>query len=178
MSSRRAGFVAIFCPAFVFASSSLFAQATGSLSGTVQDRSGAVVPGAAVTATSQGTNFSRGTTTDDTGHYLLPLLPISTYTIRVKAQGFQPVEQKDIRLQVDESREVDFSVAPATMQQAIEVSATAVAVETSNASLGQVITSQQVAELQVLTRRVELKFRPPNFEIVLRLRNSSVVKGK
>jgi Carboxypeptidase regulatory-like domain len=147
MSSRRAGFVAIFCPAFVLASSSLFAQATGSLSGTVQDRSGAVVPGAAVTATSQGTNFSRGTTTDDTGHYLLPLLPISTYTIRVKAQGFQPVEQKDIRLQVDESREVDFSVAPATMQQAIEVSATAVAVETSNASLGQVITSQQVAEL-------------------------------
>jgi hypothetical protein len=125
----------------------LFGQATGTLSGTVQDRSGAVVPGAAVTATSQGTGVGRDTKTDDTGHYLLPLLPIGIYTIRVEAKGFQAVEQKDIRLQVDESREVDFTLVPATVQQTVEVSATAVAVETANPSLGQVITSQQVAEL-------------------------------
>ena len=82
-----------------------------------------------------------------TGHYLLPLLPVGVYTLRVNAQNFQPVEQKDITLQVDESREVNFLVVPATIRQQIEVSATAVAVDTTNPSLGQVITSQQVAQL-------------------------------
>jgi hypothetical protein len=147
MNCRRGALATLFCFAVILAGSPLFGQATGSLSGTVQDRSGAVLPGAAVTATSQLTAISRNTKTDDTGHYLLPLLPIGTYSIKVIAQGFQPVEQKDITLQVDEAREVDFSLAPATVSTSIEVSATAVAVETANASLGQVITSQQVAEL-------------------------------
>ncbi len=147
MHCKRDVAVTVFCLAVVLAGSRLFGQATGSLSGTVQDRSGAVVPGATVTATSQGTGISRDTKTDDTGHYLLPLLPIGTYSIQVSAQGFQKVEQKDIKLQVDESREVDFSLVPATVQQTVEISATAVAVETSTPSLGQVITSRQVAEL-------------------------------
>jgi len=147
MSCRRIAIVTFFCCALALASSPLFGQATGSLSGTVQDRSGAVLPGASVTATSQGTSAARETKTDDTGHYLLPLLPVDTYTIRVNAAGFQAIEQKDVTLQVDESKVVDFSMSPATVQQTVEVSATSVAVETSNASLGQVITSQQVAEL-------------------------------
>lgn len=147
MCSKRTALVALFSGVLVLAGSPLFGQATGNLSGTVSDPSGAVVPGAAVTATSEGTRASRDTKTDDTGHYLLPLLAIGTYSIRVSAQGFQTVEQKDIRLQVDESREVDFSLATATVQQTVEVSATAVTVETSNASLGQVITAQQVSEL-------------------------------
>ena len=147
MDSKGAARVLLFCAVLVLTGSPLFGQATGRLSGTVEDRSGAVVPGATVTATSQGTGASRETRTDDTGHYVLPLLPIGLYTIQVTAQGFQKAEQKDINLQVDESREVNFSLVPATFQQAIEVSATPVAVETSSASLGQVITSQQVAEL-------------------------------
>ena len=134
----------LFC---LLASSPLFGQATGSLLGTVSDSTGAVVPGAAVAATSQGTSVSRETKTDDTGHYLLPLLPIGTYSIKVSAQGLKTVEQKDIVLQVDENREVNFSLQAAAVQQTVEVSATAVAVETSNAALGQVITAQQVAEL-------------------------------
>jgi carboxypeptidase family protein len=147
MHCKRALVITAFCLAVVLAGSPLFGQATGSLSGTVQDRSGAVVPGAAVTATSQGTGVARDTKTDDTGHYLLPLLPIGTYSIQVSAQGFQKVQQKDIKLQVDESREVDFSLVPATVQEIVEISANAVAVETSTPTLGQVITSQEVAEL-------------------------------
>ena len=147
MRSHRVILFVFFCIFLISATPNLFGQATGSLSGTVQDPSGAVLPGATVNATSQGTAASRETKTDDTGHYLLPLMPVGIYTIRVNAQGFQPVEQKDVALQVDESKELDFSVVPATVQQTVEVSATSVAVETSNASLGQVITSQQVAEL-------------------------------
>jgi Carboxypeptidase regulatory-like domain len=147
MSFKRIAIATLFCWTFALASSPLFGQATGSLSGTIQDRSGAVLPGATVTATSQGTSASRETKTDDTGHYLIPLLPVGVYSIQVTAEGFQPINQKDVTLQVDESKEVDFSMSPATVQQSVEVSATAVAVNTSNASLGQVITAQQVAEL-------------------------------
>src|SRR5580692_7157688 len=125
----------------------LFSQATGSFSGTISDNAGAVVSGATVRATSQGTSVSREAKTDDSGHYLIPLLPVAFYTIRVEAQGFGAAEQKDVRLQIDEHRELDFTVAPASVTTAVEVNATEVAVQTTNPTLGQVITSEQVAEL-------------------------------
>jgi carboxypeptidase family protein len=147
MARKKAVVFTFFCFACSLVSAPLFGQATGSLLGTVTDSTGAVVPGATVTVTSQGTAASRETKTDDTGHFRLPLLPIGTYSISVSAQGLKTVEQKDIVLQVDENRELDFTLPPASVQQTVEVSATAVRVETANASLGQVITAQQVAQL-------------------------------
>ena len=125
----------------------LYGQATGSFSGTVSDKAGLVISGATVTGTSQDTGLSREAKTDDSGHYLIPLLPVAQFTIRVEAHGFQTTEQRDVRLQVDEHRELDFSLAPASVSTSVEVSGTQVAVETTNPSLGQVITSEQVAEL-------------------------------
>jgi hypothetical protein len=144
MLKKKALLVAFFC---AFVCPLLYGQATGSFSGTVTDKAGAVVSGATVKATSQGTGISREARTDDSGHYLIPLLPVAFYTIRVESAGFGPAEQKDVRLQVDEHRELDFTLAPASVTSTVEVSATEVAVETANPSLGQVITSEQVAEL-------------------------------
>src|ERR1700689_356542 len=104
----------------------LYGQATGSFSGTVSDKAGAVVSGATVKATSQGTGAFREAKTDDSGHYLIPLLPVAFYTIRVESQGFQTTEQRDIRLQVDEQREVNFALAPASVSSTVDVSATEV----------------------------------------------------
>jgi len=134
--------VAMFCSAQV-----TYGQVTGSFLGTVTDKSGSAVVGAAVTVTSQATGAVRSTVTDDTGHYIVNLLPVSVYTIRVEFKGFQPVESKDVKLQVDEQREMDFSLALAAVTTAVEVVANAVTVETTNPSLGQVITSQEVAQL-------------------------------
>jgi hypothetical protein len=125
----------------------LYGQATGSFSGTVSDKTGSVVSGATVTATTQGTAVSRVAKTDESGHYLIPLLPVADFTIRVESPGFGTVEQKDLRLQVDERREVNFTLAPAAVAATVEVNATQVAVESTNATLGQVITSQEVAQL-------------------------------
>jgi Carboxypeptidase regulatory-like domain/TonB-dependent Receptor Plug Domain len=147
MNRKRYALGGFLCLAFVLAGTPVFGQGTGSLLGNVEDKTGAAMPGATVNATSQGTGVSRTTQTDDAGHFLLPLLPIGIYTLQVSAQGFQTVEEKDIKLQVDESREVNFSLSPAAVQQTVEVSGTAVAVETTNATLGQVITSQEVAQL-------------------------------
>lgn len=125
----------------------VYGQATGSFSGTVSDKTGSVISGATVRITSQGTGAVREAKTDDTGHYLMPLVPIGTYTIRVESQGFQPNEQRDVRLQVDEHRDVPFTMSPASVSSSVEVSATEVTVETANPTLGQVITSEQVADL-------------------------------
>ncbi|MGB2640957.1 MAG: carboxypeptidase-like regulatory domain-containing protein, partial [Candidatus Acidiferrum sp.] len=128
-------------------SPALFGQANGSFSGTVLDKSGSAISGATVTATSQSTGVARDAKTDDVGHYLIPLLPVSIYTLRVEYKGFQTVETKDLRLQVDEARELDFTLVPSTVSTQVEVSASAVAVETTNPSLGQVITAQEVSQL-------------------------------
>src|SRR3979411_2891773 len=106
----------------------VYGQATGSFSGTVSDKAGAVVSGATVKASSQGTGVSREAKSDDSGHYLIPLLPVAFYTIRVESPGFGAAEQKDVRLQVDEHREMDFALAPASVTTAVEVNATEVAV--------------------------------------------------
>jgi len=66
-----------------------------------------MISGATVTATSQGTGLSRDGISDDAGHYLIPLLPVGIYTLHVEFSGFQPTDTKDVRLQVDEAREVE-----------------------------------------------------------------------
>src|SRR5207249_7392793 len=145
--TKRTLIVVIFCSVVFCVSPLLYGQANGSFSGTVSDKTGSVISGATVTVTSQGTGLSRETKTDDTGHYLTPLLPVGNYTIRVNSQGFKTVEQTDIRLQVNEQREVDFTLVLGSVTEAVEVSATEVAVETSTPTLGQVITAEQVADL-------------------------------
>jgi len=132
--------VCLLCPA-------VYGQATGSIAGTVTDVSGSAVPAAKVTVAAPAIGLSRDFATDDSGRYLVPLLPVADYDVRVEVQGFQTAEAKGVRLQVDEHRELDFKLQPASVKESVEVAATAVAVQTADATLGQVITSQQVTDL-------------------------------
>ena len=146
MLKSKALLVAVLCSVFSLCPL-LYSQANGSFSGTVADKTGSVISGATVKITSQATGTTREVKTDGSGHYQAPFLAVSIYTIRVESQGFQTTEQKDIRLQVEEQREVDFALALASVSQTVEVSAEEVAVQTTNPTLGQVITEQQVADL-------------------------------
>src|SRR6202167_2817508 len=131
----------------VLAAPFAYGQATGSISGTVTDVTGSAVPNAKVTVTAPATGASRSSTTNESGEYIVPLLGVADYTVQVELQGFQTAKADDIRLQVDEHRELDFKLNPASVQTSVEVSATAVSIQTSDATLGQVITTQQVADL-------------------------------
>ena len=144
--SGRALLLLVVCALAVVISPTLYGQATGSFSGNVLDKSGSGVAGASVTVTSQTTGLVRDGKTDNAGHYLVPLLPVGIYTVRVDSTGFQTTESKDLNLLVDQARELDFSLSPASVSSTITVTGNAVAVETANASLGQVITSQQVSD--------------------------------
>jgi hypothetical protein len=148
MLPKRTLLAAGFFCLVLFGASRSYGQASGSFSGTVSDKTGSVVSGAQVRVTSQGTGLSRETKTDDSGHYLIPLLPVSMYTVEVISQGFKNAQQNDLRLQVDEHRELNFTLVLASVTEKVEVSAAEeVAVQTENATLGQVITSQQVSQL-------------------------------
>jgi carboxypeptidase family protein len=147
MLSKRALLVVLWFSMVFCLCPLLYGQANGSFSGTIADKTGSVISGATVKVTSQGTGLVREAKTDDTGHYLIPLLPVAFYTVQVEFQGFQTALEKDVRLQVDEHRELNFTLAPASVQSTVEVSAEEVAVQTSNPTLGQVITSEQVADL-------------------------------
>src|SRR5580658_996739 len=129
------------------AASFVYGQATGSISGTVTDSTGSAVPGAKVTVAAPATGTSRTATSSQGGEYIVPLLGVANYNIQVELQGFQTAKADDIRLQVDEHRELDFKLSPASVQTSVEVSASAVQIQTADATLGQVITTQQVADL-------------------------------
>jgi len=147
MPNQKTLFAVVVCSLMLFTCPWLRGQATGSISGTVTDSTGGAVAGAEVTVTSPAIGFSRSSATDDKGQYLFPLLGVADFTVRVSMNGFQTAEATDIKLQVDEHRELDFKLVPASVSSSVEVSATAVAVQTTDATLGQVINSQEVADL-------------------------------
>src|SRR5260370_29456417 len=93
--SRRLLLAALLLIAFHSLRAVTLAQSsTATLSGTVTDPNNAVVPGAHVTATNNGTGLNREATTSSSGTFTIPFLPPSTYTVLIKNQGFTPAEIK------------------------------------------------------------------------------------
>src|SRR2546425_3202753 len=85
---------------FVFNCADARAQATAQISGAVQDPSGAVLPGAEITAAQTDTGVSRTTISNETGYYTLPNLPLGPYKLEVSLPGFRAFVQTGIVLQV------------------------------------------------------------------------------
>ena len=126
-----------------------FAQSVGSIAGTVLDASKASVPGAVVSARNAGTSAVREVVTDSGGRYAIPLLPIGTYTVTATMSGFRTQERSQVALEVQQSLTLDFVLAISAVTTEVTVlSEAAVAqLQRSDASLGQLINAQQVAEL-------------------------------
>ena len=131
------------------AAATVSAQSVGTISGTVKDESGAAVPGAVVTARNQGTGAVREVVTDGEGRYVIALLPIGTYTLSTSMAGFRNAEKADVTLTVQQSLTLDFGLALSALSTEINVTSQAaeVSLQKSDASLGQLINEQQVAEL-------------------------------
>ncbi len=131
-----------------------FGQAeTGSINGVVTDKSGAVVVGATVTATSADTGFVRSATTKSAGEYAITNLPPQTYDVTIEAPGFVKSAQR-VKVGVGSQNDVSAKLGVIGASTTIEVtgSAEAATVNTENQTLSQVITSKQVVELPTLTR--------------------------
>jgi hypothetical protein len=125
---------------------------TARLGGTVVDPSGAGLPGAQVTVKDELTSYTRDTTTNTSGEYLFPSLPVGMYQITVTMSGFTTYVQNGIVLQVDQSVNLPIHMKLGAVSERITVTGDASMVTTESPTLAQVINQKDVAELPLNTR--------------------------
>src|SRR6476646_5352441 len=121
--------------------------ATGQITGSVTDSTGAVVPDAKVSLTNQQTGLSRDTTSNESGAYTFPLLPVGIYTVSAEKQGFSVARRTDIQLNVDQVVRIGLQLSVGTTSETVNVQANAIAIDTETAGVGQVVTTRQVTQL-------------------------------
>lgn len=136
---------------FVFVAAGLFAQSErGAITGTVRDRSGAVVPGAVVRITNTATNSVSDAVTNGSGEYTVPNLQPGIYTILVKKDGFRPAEEKGLALDAGLTARADATLEVGTSTQAIEVTASAVQLQTEDAKNSVTLQNKLVDDLPLV----------------------------
>ncbi len=132
-----------------------YAQAgTAGLTGTVTDEQGAVLPGVTVTLTNAANGFVRTTTTGGDGTYQLLAVPPGSYALKVELQNFRPVLYERVPLQVDSVGRQDVKMAIGGLAEAVQVTAESVTMNTTDASLGNVISGKQLGALPLEARSV------------------------
>ncbi len=134
--------------ALILAPSSTYAQEfRATVSGTVSDSTGAVVPNTAVTVTELNTGSVSKTTSDNAGQYVVPFLAPGTYRIEAQAEGFQKVLRNRITLTAGDHPIVNLTLALGNTSQTVTVTSDAPLIDQSNASVGQIITTKQIEDL-------------------------------
>jgi hypothetical protein len=123
------------------------AQTTASVSGRVQDASGAVLPGVSVTARQIDTGFERTTTSDAEGRYALPSLPSGAYELRAELQGFRTLVRRGILLSVAEHVSVDLALDVGGVTEALTVTADTPAVNTRAGELSYLVDARAIEQL-------------------------------
>jgi hypothetical protein len=135
------------------ATSPVLAQApTGNILGHVQDSSGALVPGATVTATHLGTQYARSTTSDATGQYALRLLPVGSYKLEISMPGFKGFSQTGILIEVGRNARIDATIEAGGIEETVSVVADATLVETSASSLSRTVGQNEIQNLPLVNR--------------------------
>src|SRR5262245_3896811 len=138
---RIAYFVLSFAPVLGFA------QDRGTIRGTVTDPTGAAVPEAAVTARNANTGLTQTSKTGVDGVYSLPYLPVGDYSVTTEKVGFRKAEAEGIRVDVNSVRDLDMVLTVGSVDQTIEVAATAPLLETQGTNLGKVVPTKAINDL-------------------------------
>ena len=132
----------------MLASSQMKAQTTNaSLSGTVTDATGAVVPGAAVTALNTGTGLTSKAEVSGSGTYTLPNLPPGTYTVTVTKDGFRTSVQSDVVLSVSETATLKATLSVGETVETVNVDAAPQLINESTADISELVNEHAIKEL-------------------------------
>src|SRR5246127_1652602 len=123
------------------------AQATATLNGVVRDASGAVISRASVTLRNEETGTERASLTNEAGLYVFISVQPGEYSLTVRKAGFTTATQARLHVLVNQASTEDFTLAVGSLQQAVTVEASAVTLETANATLGTVVESKAVTDL-------------------------------
>lgn len=130
--------------------------ATGAITGTTQDSAGGVIAGATVNVVSEATGQSiRQMTTDSSGNFTVPLLPIGTYSLEVSARGFANTKFPHIAVNITETTRISAVLKPSTVQEVVDVQAEVATVETTNATTGESLLNTTITSLPLATRNFQ-----------------------
>ena len=135
-----------------------FAQggATGAINGTVQDASGAVLAGAQVDIVNEGTGqIVRQLTTDPSGVFTVPLLPVATYSVEVSASGFAKTKFPGIAVRITETTRLTATLRPSAAQEVVEVQSEIATVNTTAATTGESLGYTTINSLPLATRNFQ-----------------------
>jgi hypothetical protein len=119
----------------------------GTITGTVTDSSGAAIPNVKVTATNTGTNSKYTAATSGSGAYSIPQLPGGIYMVQAEAANFKEAVINNVDVHVSTNTEVNVVMQVGTLSEKVVVQADVVQVQTTSASVGEVISGTQVREL-------------------------------
>ncbi len=132
----------------------LYAQAPQtSISGSVKDAQGAVVPGATVAAIHDETGVRTAGRTNEAGFYSIQALPIGTYTVRVEQTGFQSQVYPKIALSTGQSLEVNFSLQVGRLTESVVVNAEVPLIEMRSSDASQLIEAKTIEDIPLGDRR-------------------------
>ena len=126
-------------------------QNTGTISGTVQDQSGAVIAGANVKAQNPATSFTRETTSATNGFYRFDQLPVGTYTVSVEAAGFKRSVTQQVALSVNDALTLDLKLEVGQVSEVVTVSEAPSAVNTETSVLGKTVDNRTLNDLPILS---------------------------
>jgi hypothetical protein len=129
---KRSSFISVLIVglSFILLAVNAAAQVTTvTISGTVTDAAGAVIPNAQVTAINTETNFSRSTTADSSGQYSIQFLPIGPYRVEATAPGFKKYVRSGITLEVNRNARVDAALEAGAVSETVSVTSDAPLVE-------------------------------------------------
>jgi hypothetical protein len=136
--------LALALAALILAAYALWASSGGTLSGTVVDPSGAVIPSAAVTLLCTETGVKRIATTNSDGFFAFPTLPGGHYAIEIHHPGFKPYRQVGLSLDAGASLRVDAKLELSDQTETITVSEAGVHVETASTQMGEAVTGSKI----------------------------------
>lgn len=122
----------------------------GTITGTIRDSSGAIVPGAKVLLTNTQTGVKFTLPSNDAGEYTVPQLQVGVYTVRVEKEGFRPATITGLVLNASATVRADATLEVGAASQAVEVSANALALATENAKSSVTINNKLVDELPLV----------------------------
>jgi hypothetical protein len=144
---KTAGGCALICWMLGGMSPAARAQGNGSISGTVMDTTGAVIPDAEVTATQTGTGIEFKTTTSGAGTYVFPTLAPSVYNLSVSHAGFQAYRESGLQVRADNALTANVALKAGSTAETVTVTAETAQVDTTTGTLQQVIGTSQVNDL-------------------------------
>jgi len=144
----------VFCAALLGANYAVAQQATAKIVGTITDQQSLVVAGVKITVTNTATNVTAQTVTDKAGFYEILNLPIGTYQIVARHEGFRPVDVTTAPLEINQSLRVDLKLEVGAANEEVLVESQGSGVETINPTLGQSVTSRPIVNLPLNGRNV------------------------